>query len=126
MLLGLAVAAAYLGGYGVLRSRHTITHHSNASHWDPEKRSPGHFLHATCKNRAVDKVIAAVFYPPMRMEEVFHNSRRSTATTGYKVITTMWDKVVPVLRSIHGEQWRPLAAGDGVVTEIPWRQDKAK
>lgn len=47
-------------------------------------------------------------------------------TPEHEAFKAMWDKVVPVLRSIHGEQWRPLAAEDGVVTEIPWKQKKAQ
>jgi len=85
----IAVAATaamlYVVAYGVLRSRYAITHNSNADHWFAEKRSPGHFVNATCRNGVVSGTLEIVFWPLMRIEEFVHNRRHGSGvpTTGW-------------------------------------------
>ena len=75
--IGVAVVAAiaYAGAYAGLRTTYAIAHHSNADHWFAEKRSPGHFVNATCKNRAIDRTLEITFWPVMRLEEFIQNRR---------------------------------------------------
>lgn len=74
--IGVAAAViVYAGAYGALRRTYAITHHSNADHWFEEKRSPGHFVHATCANRDAERTLEIMFWPLMKMEERIHNRR---------------------------------------------------
>ncbi len=73
--IAVIVVAVYVGAYGVLRSRYAITHHSNADHPYADKRSPGHFVHATCKHHKIEWTLAITFWPLMRMEERVHDWR---------------------------------------------------
>lgn len=38
----------------------------------------------------------------------------------------MWDKIASVLRSVHVQEWKPVSPKDGVLTEIPWKQETEK
>ena len=66
-------ATAYCVAYLALRSTHFITHYSNADHWHPETRSPGHFVDTRSGMRLFDRVLKIVFCPAMLAEQVARN-----------------------------------------------------
>ena len=63
----------YLVSYVYLRASHRITHLSNEQHWDPDKRSPGHYVRTSPNRSASDKFIGIAFKPLMLLEETYHN-----------------------------------------------------
>jgi hypothetical protein len=73
-MIGVAVfAALYCAAYIILRSQHVIMHFSNADHWHPEKRSPGHFVDTKSDNVVSDRIIKVVFFPAMLAEQTARN-----------------------------------------------------
>lgn len=70
VLLVVIALAAYGFSYMGLRASHRIAHYSNANHWDPEKRSTGHYV-GTANDS--DWQIELAFKPLMLLEQAFHN-----------------------------------------------------
>ena len=74
IVIGLvAFAVLYCGVYVALRSEHVIMHFSNADHWHPEKRSPGHFVDTRSDKTISDKIVKVIFFPAMLAERTFRN-----------------------------------------------------
>jgi len=75
IMIGVAVfAVLYCSAYVVLRAQHVIMHFSNADHWHPEKRSPGHFVDTRTDKAVSDRIIKVIFFPAMLAEQTVRNS----------------------------------------------------
>ena len=70
--IAIALVVAYLTGYVGLRATHRITHFSNAEHWHPEKRSPGHSVSEG--GFRTPALVLAPFKPLMLAEEALRNA----------------------------------------------------
>lgn len=68
------IAMLYCGAYVALRSQHVIMHVSNADHWDPEKRTPGHFVHNRTDKAATGRILKTLYCPAMLAEQAFRNN----------------------------------------------------
>jgi len=71
-VLLVAVVVLYVGAYGGLRCAHIVTHYSNADHWHPEKRSPGHFVDTGTDGSLDSELIRVLFFPLMCAERAYH------------------------------------------------------